>query len=421
MQTPIVSVIVPIYNVAPYLKECLQSLVHQSYENLDIVLVDDGSSDESLEIALEFATSDSRIFVVSKPNGGLSSARNFGLEFIKTSALRNFFDSEFKGEKNIKIQSLTQTHSFTKAEKTISTQELKAHFTQIQSNFIKSDLTRINDFIIQELPTNALIHFVDSDDYLTKDCIEKCLKALQEGDLDIVAHNITHFYEDDKSFKQGAYLRLKQSSYNTGLELLTQNKLYSFYFSWQGLFKAGLLNRYALRFSEGIYHEDHDFGTLLFCLADKVAYTNEALYIYRQRTNSIITTQKNKAFPAKLPYFLEPLKKDFKDYKALRAYFKGYCFVKVGFNIWHFYTQKSLQSVEFKEKFKHFFIKSSLSYMKIFKAPLNPDTLGIKGLLRQISFPKITVFCEFFKDLHRQPKKIRYILHLKYLLKKDTK
>ena len=94
MQTPLVSVIVPIYNVAPYLKECLQSLVHQSYANLDIVLIDDGSSDESLEIALEFAASDSRIFVVSKLNGGLSSARNFGLEFIKSSALRGIFENQ---------------------------------------------------------------------------------------------------------------------------------------------------------------------------------------------------------------------------------------------------------------------------------------------------------------------------------------
>ena len=91
-QTPLVSIIVPIYNVASYLKECLQSIVAQSYENLDIILIDDGSDDESLEIALNFAKNDERIFVVSKPNGGLSSARNFGLEFIKGSALRIFFD-----------------------------------------------------------------------------------------------------------------------------------------------------------------------------------------------------------------------------------------------------------------------------------------------------------------------------------------
>ena len=86
LKNPQVSIIVPIYNVANYLKECLQSIVKQSYANLDIILVDDGSSDESLDIALEFAKQDERIFVVSKPNGGLSSARNTGLEFIKGSA-----------------------------------------------------------------------------------------------------------------------------------------------------------------------------------------------------------------------------------------------------------------------------------------------------------------------------------------------
>ena len=90
---PLVSIIIPIYNVAPYLAQCIQSVLTQSYENLDIILIDDGSSDESLEIALEFAKKDKRIFVISKPNGGLSSARNTGIEFIKGSALREFFDS----------------------------------------------------------------------------------------------------------------------------------------------------------------------------------------------------------------------------------------------------------------------------------------------------------------------------------------
>lgn len=473
-QTPLVSIIVPIYNVASYLKECLQSIVAQSYENLDIILIDDGSDDESLKIALNFAENDERIFVVSKPNGGLSSARNFGLEFIKGSALRTFFDDgdfsptaqndknqachtdipchnetfschtersevsqtqnrntslsmkaqndkEKAFQTNTSIQSLSQTHSFEKSYKSIDTQELRAHFTQIKHNFIKSDLERINDFITQELPQNALIHFVDSDDYITQDCVAKCVQTLLEKDLDIVVHNIKHFYEENKSFKQGEFLQnLRQNTYESGLKLLKENRLYSFYFAWQGLFKASILNRYALRFTEGIYHEDHDFGTLLFCLAGKISYTNEPLYIYRQRANSIITAQKNTAFPSKLPSFLEPLRADFKDYKALRAYFKSFCFVLVGFNIWEFFRQKSEQNAEFRQEFRDFFEKTALAYMKIFKSPLTPDTMGVKPLLRKMNFSKSLVWREFFKDLHRQPKKIRFITHIKYLLSRKN-
>lgn len=433
-QTPLVSIIVPIYNVASYLKECLQSIVAQSYENLDIILIDDGSDDESLKIALNFAENDKRIFVISKPNGGLSSARNFGLEFIKGSALRTFFDdgdislstkAQYDIEKafqnNTSIQSLSQTHSFEKSYKSINAQELRAHFTQIKPNFIKSDLERINDFITQELPQNALIHFVDSDDYITQDCIEICVQALLEKDLDIVVHNIEHFYEEDKSFKQGEFLsNLRQNTYESGLKLLKENKLYSFYFSVQGLFKANILNRYALRFTEGIYHEDHDFGTLLFCLAGKISYTNEPLYIYRQRANSTMTSYKNTDFPSKMPSFLEPLRAEFKDYKALRAYFKSFCFVLVGFNIWEFFKQKSEQNTKFQQEFRDFFEKTALAYMKIFKSPLTPDTMGVKPLLRKMNFSKSLVWREFFKDLHRQPKKIRFITHIKYLLSRKN-
>lgn len=420
-QTPLVSIIVPIYNVASYLKECLQSIAAQSYENLDIILIDDGSDDESLKIALNFAENDKRIFVISKPNGGQATARNFGLEFIKGSALRTFFDDEFNSKKSPKIQSLSQTHSFEKSYKSIDAQELRAHFTQIKHNFIKSDLERINDFITQELPQNALVHFVDSDDYITQDCVAKCVQALLEKDLDIIVHNIKHFYEENKSFKQGEFLQnLRQNTYESGLKLLKENRLYSFYFAWQGLFKANILNRYALRFTEGIYHEDHDFGTLLFCLAGKISYTNEPLYIYRQRANSTMSGQKNSSMPAKLPSFLEPLRADFKDYKALRAYFKSFCFVLVGFNIWEFFRQKSEQNAKFQQEFRDFFEKTALAYMKIFKSPLTPDTMGVKPLLRKMKFSKSLVWREFFKDLHRQPKKIRFITHIKYLLSRKN-
>ena len=79
MNKPLISVIVPIYNVAPYVRECLDSVINQTYKNLQIILVNDGSTDESESIAREYL-SDERIELVCTKNGGLSRARNTGLE-----------------------------------------------------------------------------------------------------------------------------------------------------------------------------------------------------------------------------------------------------------------------------------------------------------------------------------------------------
>ena len=80
---PLVSIIIPVYNVEKYLRECLDSALNQSYENLEILCVDDGSTDTSPEILKEYSGRDKRVHVVSKENGGLSSARNAGLSVAK--------------------------------------------------------------------------------------------------------------------------------------------------------------------------------------------------------------------------------------------------------------------------------------------------------------------------------------------------
>ena len=79
----LISVIVPIYNVCNYLKKCLDSLVLQAYVNIEVILIDDGSTDNSGAICDEFAKLDNRIIVVYQENKGLSNARNAGINIAK--------------------------------------------------------------------------------------------------------------------------------------------------------------------------------------------------------------------------------------------------------------------------------------------------------------------------------------------------
>lgn len=79
---PLVSVIVPVYNVQEYLRECLDSIINQSYRNLEIIIIDDGSTDESGSIADEYGDKDARILVFHTENKGSSEARNKGMDYV---------------------------------------------------------------------------------------------------------------------------------------------------------------------------------------------------------------------------------------------------------------------------------------------------------------------------------------------------
>ena len=88
-----ISVIVPIYKVEKYLRRCVDSILNQSYTDFELLLIDDGSPDGCPQICDEYAQQDTRVRVFHKPNGGLSDARNYGLDRMKGEYV-SFIDSD---------------------------------------------------------------------------------------------------------------------------------------------------------------------------------------------------------------------------------------------------------------------------------------------------------------------------------------
>ena len=93
MSDTLISIIVPVYNSEQTLQQCIESILWQTYKNIELLLIDDGSTDRSSEICDEYARKDSRVRVFHKENGGVSSARNVGLENARGSWI-TFCDSD---------------------------------------------------------------------------------------------------------------------------------------------------------------------------------------------------------------------------------------------------------------------------------------------------------------------------------------
>lgn len=153
-----VSIIVPVYNTEKYLNHCLISILNQSYTDFELILVNDGSKDNSGNICDEFAKNDSRIKVIHKENGGQSSARNRGLGFAQGKYIV-FVDSDDVVDKDM-IEVLLKTITETGAE--IATCRLKkfADESEITSHHISQIIDIYdNDTIMKEMVNNNIINF----------------------------------------------------------------------------------------------------------------------------------------------------------------------------------------------------------------------------------------------------------------------
>ena len=154
----LVSIIVPIYNVEQYLRKCIDSIINQTYKNLEILLVDDGSPDNCGQICDEYAKKDDRVKVIHKENGGLSSARNCGIEhatgkyiafvdgddFVSKNYISNLFTIIKKYNADIsltnKIYYFEKRQEKKATEYELSEEDLSMESTMLLENILKDTL-----------------------------------------------------------------------------------------------------------------------------------------------------------------------------------------------------------------------------------------------------------------------------------------
>ena len=159
-----ISIIIPVYNVENYLKRCLESIVNQTYKNLEIILVDDGSTDNSGKICDEYKEKDKRIIVIHKENGGLSDARNAGID-IATGNYIGFIDSDDFADVRmyeILLNNLKSTNSdisicnlykFSNEKEIYKTEEIEKLTVYDRKNFFEN---MYNDLLVSVLAWNKL-------------------------------------------------------------------------------------------------------------------------------------------------------------------------------------------------------------------------------------------------------------------------
>lgn len=174
-----ISVIIPIYNVGFYLQECVNSVIKQTYKNLEIILVDDGSTDECPNICDTYAKQYSNVKVVHKQNGGLSDARNFGI-LNSTGDYLLFLDADDFWKDSTAVQSLVDRINLT-------------HADLLNYSYIKyyEDLKKYINYFedMEPLPLDfnkleSIQYLLDNNLYIASACNKLIKKSLfEDGDL----------------------------------------------------------------------------------------------------------------------------------------------------------------------------------------------------------------------------------------------
>ncbi|MBF7044554.1 glycosyltransferase family 2 protein [Campylobacter volucris] len=349
-----VGVVIPIYNVQKYLKECLDSVINQTYKNLQIILVNDGSTDEnSLNIAKEYTLKDERITLFDKENGGLSSARNTGIEFFYKE-----YDLSFIGkEDDFGIFEIIN-HNLQKVKKIYKNQ-----------NAIKNNTL--------EIPNIDYIIFLDSDNFWKLDCIDECVKKMSNVDVLWFDHDC--IYEDNIKDK---HQKTRMEIFDFKEECAIAPKEYAMKalkigsrdisFSWGGMINFNFLKSIKLKFINKIINEDIHFGMILFARADKIYVLPQKLYLCRLRANSISNHDKKVTKENVAHYFQDIYIAFDENAKEAKEYLKAASRMITALALIEFFkTQNDENAQAIKEVFLPFYAKKALMIKKFKNDPLN--------------------------------------------------
>ena len=214
---PKVSVIIPVYNIEKYLKKCVESVEAQTYQDYKIILVDDGSTDESGKLCDALAQKNEKIIVIHQENKGLGGARNTGIQACDT------------------------------------------------------------DYIM----------FLDSDDYIHPQLLEKCLDTVKNNDCDIVLFDMINVDEKGKTgIVYGNQIPTNKVLTKSEKCLISKNPT-----ACDKLYKTSLFKDNNIYYPEKVWYEDLRTTPKILLFADKIVrLESEPLYYYLQRSDSIMHT-----------------------------------------------------------------------------------------------------------------------------------
>lgn len=223
MEDVLVSVIVPLYNVEKYLDECLMHLERQTLKEIEIIMVNDGSTDNSPEIARKYADRNSNFRLINRENGGQSAARNTGMKYA----------------------------------------------------------------------VGKYLYFMDSDDYLADTALYELFQVAEQNCLDVLEFSAYTFEEKSTKFEWKIYkYKGNYDGIYTGAQLLTNMIGNHDHIVHCGMIftRRELVEKYQLRFYEGIIYEDNLFHWSLLALSQSTMVLNKPLYYRRYRSGSTIKT-----------------------------------------------------------------------------------------------------------------------------------